>query len=400
MPVEAKEPSAESTHDTAGGLPRILCVDDEPNVLQALQRQLRQRFSVTTAVGATVGLEAVKDQGPFAVVLSDLRMPEVDGVAFLRSVKGIAPETVRVLLTGQGDFPAAVAAVNEGHIFRFLTKPCSPPMLLQALEESAEQYRLVIAERVLLKETLRGSIHALMNILALANPAAYGRATRVKRYAMEVLGQIGQAEGWHVVIAAMLSQIGCVSLPPGTAEKLYQGQSLTGKEQSMVERLPEVSEQLLANIPRLEPVREILAFQAKRFDGQGPPAKPLRGEEIPPGARVLKLVLDYDLLRTGGRSHPAALAVLKERKGWYDPRLIEALSALPSKRQTEDAGEREVSLDQLQQGMVLAEDVKTLNGQLLIAQGHEVTVGLLARLRNLSEELRGKKPFRVMVMKR
>jgi response regulator RpfG family c-di-GMP phosphodiesterase len=332
--------------------------------------------------------------------MSDLRMPVMDGVAFLRGVMGLAPETVRVLLTGQGDFPAAVAAVNEGHIFRFLTKPCPPPMLLQALRDSVAQYQLITAERVLLKETLRGSIHAMMNVLSLANPAAYGRATRVKQYAVEVLCHLGQGEGWHVIIAAMLSQIGCVSLPPSTVEKLYQGQQLTEKEQSMIDRLPEISEQLLANIPRLEPVREILAFQGKRFDGKGPPAKPVSGEKIPLGARVLKLVLDYDLLRTSGQSHDAALSILKERKGWYDPRMIEAFSTLPSKRQTDDSEEREVDLDHLQQGMLLAEDVKTRNGQLLIARGHEVTVGLLARLKNLSEELRAKEPFRVIVRKR
>ena len=161
--------------------PRVLCVDDEPNVLAGLRRCLRGHFAVTTAVGGAAGLDALRAEGRFAVVVSDLRMPGMDGVAFLSQVRALAPDTVRVLLTGQADLEAAIASVNEGHIFRFLMKPCAPTQLLAAVDAAAEQHRLLTAERELLEQTLHGSIKALTEALALANPTSFGRATRLKQ---------------------------------------------------------------------------------------------------------------------------------------------------------------------------------------------------------------------------
>ncbi len=138
--------------------PRILCVDDEPSVLDGLRRTLRSVFIVETAIGGRLGLEILRAKGPFVVVTSDLRMPLMNGVEFLSRAREIAPDTVRVLLTGQGDMEAAIGAVNEGNIFRFLTKPCPTGTLVRSLMACAEQYRLLTAEKVLLEQTLRGSI--------------------------------------------------------------------------------------------------------------------------------------------------------------------------------------------------------------------------------------------------
>jgi DNA-binding NtrC family response regulator len=162
--------------------PRVLCVDDEPNVLEGLRRQLRRHFSVATANGGILALEVLEREGPFAVVVSDMRMPEMDGAAFLGRVREQAADTVRVLLTGQADLDATIAAVNEANIFRFLTKPCPTESLITALNAAVEQHRLIMAERVLLEQTLHGSVKALTDILGLANPTAFGRAARAKKY--------------------------------------------------------------------------------------------------------------------------------------------------------------------------------------------------------------------------
>ncbi len=122
--------------------PRILIVDDEELVLDALQRQLRSRFDVTTATGGKEAIRLVMSQGPYAVVVSDLKMPEMDGVTLLYLIRQIAPDTVRVLLTGKADLEAAASAINVGNIFRFLNKPCPPAMLLRALDAAVEQYQL------------------------------------------------------------------------------------------------------------------------------------------------------------------------------------------------------------------------------------------------------------------
>jgi DNA-binding NtrC family response regulator len=120
--------------------PRILLVDDDPRVLDALQRQLRHQFDVTATSDARGAMRLVVSSGPFAVVVSDLRMPGMDGVSLLFLIRQTAPETVRVLLTGDTDIESAIAAVNQGNIFRFLTKPCPSDILIDVLNASVEQY--------------------------------------------------------------------------------------------------------------------------------------------------------------------------------------------------------------------------------------------------------------------
>jgi len=134
--------------------PRVLFVDDEPHVLLGLKNVLRHRFDVTTAGGGQEGLECLAQAGPFTVVVSDFRMPGMNGAEFLRRVRDVAPDTVRMLLTGQAGLEDTISAVNEGHIFRFLGKPCPTPVLIQALEGAVEQARLVTRDRELLESKL------------------------------------------------------------------------------------------------------------------------------------------------------------------------------------------------------------------------------------------------------
>ncbi len=363
--------------------PRILLVDDEPQVLDALQRQLRRNYEVTLAAEPKVALRLVVTQGPFAVVVSDLRMPIMDGVTLLHLIRQSAPDTVRVLLTGNADLEAAMAAVNEGNIFRFLTKPCPTLALLRALEASAEQYRLVTAERVLLEQTLRGGLKTLTDILALVNPEAFGRAIRVRKRVRELASAEGIADPWQAEIAAMMAQIGWVTLPQEMTSKLYRGAALSDSEQAIMDKLPAVTEQLLANIPRLEPVREILRYQGKHYDGHGLPDGPACGGSIPWGARALKAATDLDVLEAQGLQGTMALDSLRARTGWYDPVILDAFEKLRGEQQR-NGGVMHVPLHQVQTGMIFAEDVKARSGLLLIARGQEVTPSLVQRIKNLA----------------
>src|SRR5579872_3708327 len=192
---------------------QILCVDDEINVLQAFERQFHRRFELFTAQGPERGLEQLEKSGPFAAVVSDLRMPGMDGIEFLRRVREQWPDTVRIMLTGQADMNASIAAVNQGNIFQFLTKPCPADMLGRALETAIEQHRLITSERELLEQTLRGSIGVMSEILSLVHPVAFSRASRVRRYVLHLVKQLKLENGWQYELAAMLSQIGCVAVP-------------------------------------------------------------------------------------------------------------------------------------------------------------------------------------------
>jgi response regulator RpfG family c-di-GMP phosphodiesterase len=375
--------------------PHILCVDDEPSVLDGLGRTLRRRFRLEVATEPQAALELIKGSEPFAAVVSDLRMPGMDGVTFLARVRESFPDTVRILLTGGGDLQAAIAAVNQGHIFRFLTKPCPSDVISSALDAAAEHYRLVTAERVLLEQTLQGSIETLSGILALAQPAAFGHATRARQRVRELLDHFKISERWPVEVAALLSPIACVTLPPQTADKLYHGQALSDAEQKMVARLPQVTEDLLAPIPRLESVRAILRSYPRRYEESSTSLDESGQPVIEWGSHALKIVLDYDALERQGLPTADALKTMRGRRDWYDPALFEAFAQMRGSR--DGAEIREVSLNQVELGMVFAEDVRTLKGLLLIARGQEVNSSLLERIKNFSSGFGVKEPLRVIV---
>ncbi len=134
--------------------PRVLLVDDEPAVLSGLRRQLRADYDIRTATSAAAGLELIATDGPFDVVVCDMRMPDMDGAAFLARVRSIARDTTRILLTGQADIDTAMAAVNEGQIFRFLSKPCPAQTLRECLTDAVYQHHRTQAEHQIIDQWL------------------------------------------------------------------------------------------------------------------------------------------------------------------------------------------------------------------------------------------------------
>jgi response regulator RpfG family c-di-GMP phosphodiesterase len=371
-------------------------VDDDTNLLEGLKRVLHASFAVTVTSRGADALQLLATNGPFAVVVSDMRMPEMDGVEVLSRAKEIAPYTVRVLLTGQADLKDAASAVNDGNIFRFIAKPCSPSTLIQALNASVAQYRLQISERILLERTLRGSIGTLIEILSLAHPEAFGRAERARTAVLKLATSMEIGDHWILEIAAMLSQIGCVTLPAATASKLYEGSDLTAEESAMVQNMPAVAAELLTSIPRLEEITEIVRLQQKSFDGSGPPDVSPRGEAIPWGARALKIVVDYDGLETRGLAPQIALQLMHSRHGWYDTTILRAFTALHGGTMPGLQCE-ELALTDVLPGMVFVEDVRTPGGTLLIARGQRVTPGLASRVRNLGPDSLPHHPVKMVV---
>lgn len=131
---------------------RVLCVDDDANFLASLRRQLRKKYEITTALDGHAGLDILAGPDRFAVVVADCRMPLMSGIEFLRRAHGVCPETVTVMLTGSAEFDDAVAALHQGHIYRFLNKPCPPELLEATLDDSIERYRVRANERLLIEE--------------------------------------------------------------------------------------------------------------------------------------------------------------------------------------------------------------------------------------------------------
>jgi response regulator RpfG family c-di-GMP phosphodiesterase len=373
---------------------RILCVDDDSNILLGYQRALR-RYRLEVALGAEEALTAIMNGGSYAVVVSDMRMPRMNGVELLARVREISPDTVRMMLTGNSDQQTALEAVNEGHIFRFMTKPCPAEQFAKALEAGLAQYRLIVAERELLSKTLCGSVKMLTDVLSLVSPTAFGRASRVRELVRQLAQAVGEHELWIIEIAAMLSQIGCVAIPDEVLARLYRGEELSRSESEAFAVHPLVGRDLLKNIPRLEGAAEIVAYQEKRFDGEGTPPDDRRGKLIPMGSRILKVALDFDALVFAGSTDAMAVAQMEHRTGWYDPDVLAALREAFHVTQVHVI--REVKVHQLVDGMTLAADVTSLQGTLLCAKGHEVNSALRLRLKNYACNIGIRGPIEVFL---
>lgn len=370
---------------------KVLCVDDEPNVLEGLSLTLRRRFELLTAPGGAAALELLKGNPGIAVIISDMRMPGMDGATFLSRAREMLPDTTRLLLTGHAELTSAISAVNEGRIFRFLTKPCPPPVLLEAVESAAEQHRLITAERVLLESTLRGTIQTLTEVLSLTNPVAFGRATMLRQRVRDIATELKLDNLWQIEIAAMLSGLGAITLPPDTLEKVVQAKPLSEAEQRMVDRVPAVTDQLLAHIPRLESVREIIQASAQ-------PTPRILPEDpgrlfIARAAAILRLVVDSDALEAQGNNRRMAIDTLRGR-GKHLPEALEAWARLSGEKSGEDI--RELPIAQLRPGMIFMDDVKMTAGTLLAARGYEVTHSFVARAHNFRSGMI-REPVRVLI---
>ena len=356
---------------------RILCVDDEPKVLEGLERLLHGKCKIIAASSGDEALRLMAGPEPFEVIISDMRMPGMSGAVLLAECRRRAPDTVRLLLTGHSDLNSAISAVNDGHVFRFLTKPCPPPVLFEALTAAVEQHRLITSERVLLEQTLVGSMRALTEVLELVHPEAFGSKARQHERARLVAAHLQLPHAWQVEVASMLSQVGYVVLPNDVLTKVHTGISLDATERGMLARVPLVVERVLSLIPRLEAVQEILEYQDAPFALPGALDSPKRA--IPAGSRILKALSDLGVEETRSPDTAVALAVLHARKGHYDPAVLEAIRVVCAPKAPET---REVSLREMAVGMVLASDVVTKASMLLVSRGHPVTAQLLERLRN------------------
>lgn len=372
---------------------KILIVDDEQNLLDSLKRQLRKKFHITTALSPEIGLDIITKEDPFAIILSDLRMPIMDGIEFLSKAREITPNTVRIMLTGNADLQNAIQAVNQGNIYRFLTKPCDSKTLLNVLTQGIEQYRLITAEKELLEKTLKGSIKVLTELLSLVNPEAFGRASRIKRYASMIAQHLAISSVWQIETAAMLSQIGCVTLPENAIKRLYKGKELKENDARLFAMHPKITFDLLSHIPRMQRIADIIICQDKRFDGSDNYKDSRRGRSIPIGARILKVVLDFDMLESKGYLQSKALKYLKLQHSWYDPDVLKALEQVLGIEAMYKI--KNVMVKELRPYMIICENVNTLNGQLLMSKGQEINSVLIERLKNFTDEVGVKEPIRV-----
>lgn len=369
---------------------RLLLVDDEVRVLEAYQRALRKQYKFDTATGGQEALDLMAHGEPYQVIVSDMRMPGMDGVEFLAEAKIRAPETIRIMLTGNSDQRTAIDAINKGDIFRFLNKPCPPEELAAAIEAGLRQYQLITAERELLENTVRGTIEVFSELLSLLSPKSFGFTMQIKRYVRDVAGQMNLPNVWWMETLAMLSQVGCVTLPGQILEKVVAGAPLLSDEAQAYARHPEIGARLIERIPRFETMAQAILRQNE--DSDGVPAT----TDAEVGARILKCVIDFTLGIGAGHSKEAALKRLKRESGRYDPAVLAALDSIIG---AEAACETQVlGLQAISNGMLLAEDVYSKqSGVLLVCEGQEVTESIREHLNNFVSSGQIRDQFKVIV---
>jgi response regulator RpfG family c-di-GMP phosphodiesterase len=335
--------------------PRVLCVDDDRNVLDAHRRTLRREFDVDVACGPYEGLQMIADDGPYAAVLADHQMPEMDGVTFLTHVGRCAPQTSRVMLTGQGSLEIAQRATNEGSVFRFLVKPCPSDRLIDALREACREH-----ERQ--RSAARGRLEATTRVTALESRALAAelttvfvaarmlqsrvpwwadRARRMPGHCVALATELARREGEvgercaELGPACLLYDIGLVGLP----DALLGGAALDPEQRRAFERHTLAGEAILRAANERFPGSATLAVAAdtarwhhERHDGGGYPDG-LTGDRCPLHARIVALADAYEDLRTGllgppAVSHSEACAQIAALAGSaYDPSVVEAFLA-------------------------------------------------------------------------
>ncbi len=375
---------------------KILFVDDSRNVLDSYKRQFRNGFEIETALGPEWGMDKLSNDGPFAVVVSDFRMPNIDGVEFLNMVKTQMPDASRILITGYADVPTATKAVNEGAVFRFLSKPCPHELLHETIQAGLEHHRHLRTERDILERTLNGCLESIIEVFSLSNPQAFGRTSRLQRYVRGMARPIGMESTWLLETATLLSQIGTVTMPEEVLLKKYKAESLTVQEEQLFYKHPQIGGDLLEAIPRMEEVAKIIRFQEKRFNGSGPPQNSsCQGRDIPVEARMLKLVLDFDTLEMSGMERDEAIQELQKREGWYDPIMLDALKQSFEKEKKYTI--MELSLEELTSDMILADGVRDDMSKAIVSRGQQLTDGLLKHLMHIAHQKKIQEPIKVIV---
>jgi response regulator RpfG family c-di-GMP phosphodiesterase len=408
----------------------LLFVDDESSILSSLKRLFRPHgYKVLTAGGGAEGL-AVLEKENIDLVVSDMRMPEMDGAHFLEQVRNRWPQVVRILLTGYADVSSTIAAINRGEIYRYVAKPWDDNEIVLTIRDALERKRLEVensrlndltarqneelkalnagleqkvAERTAelrqtfafleqahqdLKKGFLATVNVFSGLIELRGGKLAGHSRRVADHARRIAQRIGldDAEVQDILLAALLHDIGKLGLPDHVLDKPYN--TLPADLRAEVMKHPAKGAMVLMGIGQLKGVAPLVRHHHECWDGSGYPDG-LAGLALPVGARILTVANDYDALQMGtlvNRSlKPAeALAFIVENRGRrYDPTAVDAFVDLISESLKTTIAELPLRPAQLKPGMVLARDLMHRDGYLLLARDHAIDARIIGQLHDI-----------------
>ena len=425
---EKIEQAAQTPTDAEIAPSTLLCVDDEPNILSALKRLFRPHgYTILTATSGKDAL-ALLDAEHVDLVISDMRMPEMNGAQFLEQVKNRKPDTVRLLLTGYAEMAATVDAINKGGIYRYISKPWEDTAMVDLVREALERLNLERDKRRLeainhkqneelkalnanlekrvkertseleqtmtflelahekTKKNFMTSVRMFASMIDMRAAKMAGHSRKVTDFARRVALQLKLKSGDFndLMHAALLHDIGMLGLPDEVIEKPFS--ALSNAERQEFIKHPEKGQLALMEFEDLKGATLIIRGHHERFDGQGYPDG-LIGMSIPLGARILAVVNDYDELQNGAlTSTPMKALEAREyicaaRGTRYDPQVVDAFMEVLGVHQAKETSVL-VNAAGLKAGMELMQDLTTAEGIMLLSKGYLLTDEIISQIYN------------------
>jgi response regulator RpfG family c-di-GMP phosphodiesterase len=363
--------------------PAVLCVDDDASILEGYRRVLGGHFQLYLACGPFQGIEKLEAGPDYSVVVADMRMPDMNGIEFLKRVRARSPHTRRIMLSGDAEQSTAVDAVNLGQVSAYLAKPCPSQRLLAAVQEACADWERERLEREALRGAQTGAVSALLELLRAADPVLERRSRRIAAVSARLMEARGLSLDWQMQAAALLSQAGTLYLPAELRARIEAGEPLSVPEELALDSLPALGAAWLKPIPGFEGIAQAIALQRRGYHGQGEPLDGPLGPALPLASRVLHLAHDMDWFAGGDRSAGDLRRCLEERSERYDPDLLMAALKLGCER---GGGAVELhEMAQLRPGMRFGEDLKDADGRVLARQGEAVGPALAAQLLRRAE---------------
>ena len=317
----------------------VLIVDDEINNLQLLKRTFRGKYEILTAQNGVEALDVVNKHGDkIALIVSDQKMPVMEGTEFLKQVAKSHPHIVKILLTGHVDTDIIVSAINECELFQYVLKPFEPEELKMAVEKGLEKYSMSTNNKVFyneLKELFYKTIRAISNALDTKDAYTNGHSLRVTLYSMILAKELGLDEEFieDIEIAGLLHDVGKIAMPKNI---LCKNGKLTDEEFLVMKSHPVRGEKIVINIKKLQMISEWVKAHHEKWDGRGYPDG-LKGEEIPLAGRIIALADTYDAMTSTrpyrtALSHEVAIAEIQRCSGTqFDPKLAEVFVGIQDK---------------------------------------------------------------------
>jgi response regulator RpfG family c-di-GMP phosphodiesterase len=397
---------------------KILLVDDDKEILAAYTRLLRKKYILETALGGEEGLEAIADKGPYAIVVSDMTMPKMDGVQFLAEVSKVSPDSIRIMLTGNNDLHTAIDAINKGQIFRFLIKPCASEIFTGALDAGLEMFLLKqevrdyqekLEEKVTerteqvnqlnkkLKESFLNYMKVSLSLVENFDPFLPDHSKRVAILVLDIGKQmdLSERELLDLQFAGLLHELGKVAIPENIRNKPFA--ELSDDEIHLIRQTPVFSQEIISNSKELDNGGKIIRHHMEYFDGTGFPDR-LRGEDIPLASRILGVANAFDelisrrrftreKLPTANIKLDFALAKLKNKEGiQYDQNVIEKLELVANKYVSSRKTRSLANVGELNSGMTIAMDIHNNVGELVIPEGNTLSRVQIIKLKYLYEK--------------